>query len=117
MFADITSQVQGAFASGSTTERVVVRYPCVVRDADAVVNADPGDNETIEIKKESTLIGTLTFGESIAAGATATYTPDPDHGNDVIEKGDVLSFVTSAAAAAPYHLTIEYDPSCTVPEP
>ena len=69
------------------------------------------------VEKGADTIGTLTFGSDIAAGATAVYAPDATHGGDVLNKGDVLSFVTSAAADATYHLDVEFDPECIVPEP
>ena len=116
MFRSNMFTIQGAFATAATTERFVVPYDCVVRDAKAVVNADPGDAETISIINGSSTIATLTFGTDIAAGATGTFAKDSTNGNTVLSEGDVLEFTTSAATAATYSVTLELDPTCVVPE-
>lgn len=116
MFQSNLFTIQGAFAGSATTERFIVPYDCVVRNADAIVNGDPGDAEEIYIVNGADTIATLTFGSGIAAGAKATFAKDATNGNKVLSKGDILEFTTSAAAAATYNVSFELDPTCTVHE-
>lgn len=100
-----------AFAVGALTTYMVVPYRCTLRDALGVVDADPGDAETIEIYSGTTLLGTLTWGSDIAAGALATFALDTTNGNTVLAAGTALKFVTSAGAAANVALNIQLDPN------
>jgi hypothetical protein len=118
MFQDIHFQTTGVFSSGAaTTSYMVVPYNCVLRDAKAIVDGDPGDGETISLLNDSKTIGKVTFGSGITAGAMGTYAPDETNGELTLMANSSLSIVTSDAAAANFHLDVELDPECIVPEP
>ncbi len=116
MDQDIHFQHVTAFAAGAVTTYFRLPYRCTVRDINAIVQADPGDAETITVTHEptvggtSTAIGTLTFGSTIAAGAIAVWAANATTGATVLEAGTFLKFVTSAAAAAACDIDIELDP-------
>ena len=116
MDQDIHFQHTTAFAAGAATTYFLVPYRCTVREISAIVQADPGDAETITVTygataaTASTAIGTLTFGSTIAAGATATWAADATTGDTVCAEGGFLKFVTSAASAANCDIDIELDP-------
>lgn len=116
MDQDIHFQHSMAFASGAQTSYFLLPYRCTVREISAIVQADPGDADTITVTGEATVggtstdIGVLTFGTDIAAGAIATWTADATEGETVLEAGTFLKFVTSAASAATVNMDIELDP-------
>lgn len=116
MDQDINFQTNGAFATSAKTTFFPIPYRCTVRDITAIVQADPGDGQTITITAgetagtATTAIGVYTFGTDIAAGATGEWTPDATDGDTVIEKGSVLKLVTSAGSTANFNLNIELDP-------
>ena len=116
MDQDIHFQHKTAFATGAVTTYFRVPYRCTVRDVNAIVQADPGDDETITVTYEptvggdSTAIGTLTFGNDISAGAIASWTANTSTGDTVIDEGGFLKMVTSAAAEADCDVDIELDP-------
>lgn len=104
------------FATGAVTEYFRVPYRCTLRGVSGVVQADPGDAETITVTGGATVatattaLGTLTFGTDIAAGATGTWAANATTGSTVLEAGAFLKLVTSAAAAAKCDMIIELDP-------
>lgn len=112
MDQDIHFQKTIAFAAGATTEFFRVPYRCTLRDINGVVQADPGDAETITFTESvnSTALGVLTFGTDIAAGALGTWAADSTDGDHVLEAGELIQAVTSAASAASCDLNIELDP-------
>ncbi|WP_289020401.1 hypothetical protein [Desulfobacter postgatei] len=116
MLSDIMFQHHTAFAAGATTTYFQVPYRCTVRSVAGIVQADPGDAETVTVTggttaaTATTALGTLTFGTDIAAGAVGTWAADATTGNTVLEEGSFLKIVTSAAAAADLDLNIELDP-------
>ena len=116
MDQDIHYQHNTAFASGATTTYHPLLFKCTLRNVVAVVQADPGDAETITVTygataaTATTAMGVLTFGTDIAAGAKATWTADATYGNTVMAEGGFLKFVTSAASAADVLIDIELDP-------
>jgi len=116
MDQDINFQHTMAFAAGALTTYFQLPYRCTVREVSAIVQADPGDNETITVTYEptvggtSTAIGTATFGATIAAGAVSTWAANGTTGDTVLAAGGFLKFVTSAAAAAVCNVNIELDP-------
>ena len=101
-----------AFAVAAVTHFFRVPYRCTLRAVSGIVQADPGDDETIAFTNnaDTTGLGVLTFGNNIAAGATGVWVPDATNGKQVLEEGDVIRFVTSAAAAAQCDLNFELDP-------
>ena len=115
MDQDIHFQHRTAFASGAATTYFRLPYRCTVADINAIVQGDPGDDQTITVTHEptvggtSTTIGTITFDSDIAAGATASLVKGDD-GNTVLGEGEFLKFVTSAASAADVDIDIELDP-------
>jgi len=116
MDQDINFQRAAAFAAGALTTYFQVPYRCTVRGISGIVQADPGDAETITITGGATIseatvaIGVLTFGTNIAAGAVGTWAADTTTGGTVLEKDSYLKLVTSAAANAVCNLNIELDP-------
>ena len=116
MISDNSMQHQTAFAAGATTTYLSVPYRCTLRDITGIVQADPGDAETITVTGGATVaaattaLGVLTFGTDIAAGATGTWAANSSTGDTVLEAGHILKFVTSAASAANVDLNIELDP-------
>ncbi len=116
MDQDINFQHTTAFAAGATTTYFIVPYRSTVRAISAIVQADPGDAETITVTNEATVggtsvdIGVAAFGSTIDAGATATWVADSTTGDTVIAEGSLLKFVTSAASAANCDINIELDP-------
>lgn len=105
-----------AFAAGALTTYFQVPFKCVVRDISGIVQADPGDDETVTVTggataaTTTTAIGVLTFGNTIVAGAVGTWAANGTTGNTVLEAGSFLKFVTSAAADAVLDIDIELDP-------
>lgn len=112
MDQDIRFQKVIDFAAGAITHYFVVPYRCTLRNVTGIVQADPGDAETITFTENSasTALGVLTFGTTIAAGATGTWTADTTDGAHVLAAGELIKMVTSAAAAAQCDLDIELDP-------
>lgn len=95
------------------TYYVQAPYRCTLFKARATAqNSDIGDADTVTIKKGSTIIGTLTFGTDIAAGAKATWAADATNGKTVFEEGDLITVVVSAldAAGDRVHVEIDLDP-------
>lgn len=116
MDQDINFQKAIAFATGAGTTFFQVPYRCTVREITGIVQADPGDDETVTVTggataaTATTAIGVLTFGSDIAAGAVGTWGADASTGDTVLEAGSYLKLVTSAAAAAVCDINIELDP-------
>ena len=116
MDQDIHYQHQTAFASGASTTYHPILFPCTLRNITAIVQADPGDAETITVTygataaTANTAMGVATFGSDIAAGALATWAADATTGGTVMAAGGFLKFVTSAASAADVLIDIELDP-------
>ena len=116
MITDTSFQHSAAFATGALTTYFIVPYRCTLRDITGIVQADPGDDETVTVTTEptvggtSTALGVLTFGNDIAAGAVGAWVADATTGGTVVEAGAFFKFVTSAAAAAVLDVNIELDP-------
>ena len=116
MDQDIHFQKSAAFASGALTTYMEVPYDCTLRACSGLVQADPGDDETVTVTTEPTVggtgiaLGVLTFGNDIAAGAIGTWAANATTGATKISAGAFLKFVTTAAAAAVLDLDIELDP-------
>jgi hypothetical protein len=116
MDQDIHFQKPAAFAAGALTTFFQVPYRCTLREIKGIVQADPGDDETITVTGGATAatatiaLGVLTFGNTIAAGAVGAWVPDATTGGTVLEEGSFLKFVTSAAAVAAVDTDIELDP-------
>ncbi len=116
MDQDIHFQRAAAFAAGALTTYLYVPYRCTLRALSGIVQADPGDAETVTVTMEptvggaSTTMGVLTFGTDIAAGAIGAWVEDATTGGTVMEAGSYLKFVTTAAATAVLDLDIELDP-------
>jgi len=116
MDQDIIRHHALAFAAGALTTYKRIPYRCTIRDIVAVVQADPGDAETITVTygataaTASTAIGIVTFGTDIAAGALGTWTANSTTGDTVCAEGGFLKFVTTAASAAAVDMDIEFDP-------
>jgi hypothetical protein len=116
MDQDIMFQVPIAFAAGALTTYFQLPYRCTMRNIKGIVQADPGDDETVTVTYGTTVagatiaIGVLTFGNDIAAGAVGTWVADATTGETVMAKDGYLKFVTSAAATAVCDLNIELDP-------
>jgi len=115
MDQDIHFQHPTAFATAATTTYFQVPYRCTIRKISGIVQADPGDDETITVTGGATVaaatnLGILTFGETIAAGAVGSWVADATDGGTVLEEGSFLKFVTSDASAAVVNLDIELDP-------
>jgi len=108
-------QHSAAFAAGALTTYFYVPYKCTVADIAGIVQADPGDDETVTVTYGATVtaataIGVLTFGSTIAAGAIGTYVANTTTGKTVLAEGSYLKFVTTAAATAILDISIELDP-------
>ena len=116
MDQDIHFQHNIDFAAGAITHYFIVPYRCTLRDFTGIVQADPGDDETITVTHEptvggtSTALGVLTFGNTIAAGAIGTWVADTTTGNTVLGEGEYIVMVTSTAAAAQCNCDLELDP-------
>jgi hypothetical protein len=115
MDQDINFQHHTAFASGASTTYFQVPYRCTLRKVSGIVQADPGDAETVTVTggataAAATALGVLTFGTDIAAGAVGVWAADATTGNTVLEAGSFLKFVTSTGDAAVCNLNIELDP-------
>jgi hypothetical protein len=121
MDQDIHFQHKTAFASGAiTTYFGPLPYDCTLRNVTGVVQADPGENETITFTGggsvasgaagATTALGVLTFGSGIAAGALGTWAANATTGGMTLLAGSLMKLVTSAAAAADVDLDIELDP-------
>ena len=120
MDQDIRLQHSTAFASGAVSTYLEVPYRCTLRNVVGIVQADPGDAETITIfgggtvaagaAGATTTLGVLTFGSDIAPGAKGTWAPDSTNGSMTLLAGSMLKITTSAAAAAAVHLDVELDP-------
>ena len=104
-----------AFASGALTTYFLVPYRCTLRDFTGIVQADPGDDETVTVTGGATVatattaLGVLTFGNDIAAGAIGTWVADTTTGDTILEEGYYVKMVTTAAAAAVLDINIELD--------
>jgi len=116
MISDSSFQHSAAFAAGALTTYFIVPYRCTLRDLTGIVQADPGDDETVTVTTEPTVggtgidLGVLTFGNDIAAGAVGAWVADTTTGDTVVEAGAFLKFVTTAAATAILDINIELDP-------
>lgn len=116
MDQDINFQHRAAFATSAKTTFFAVPYRCTLRNVIGIVQADPGDAQTVTVSggddasTATTELGVLTFGTDIAAGAIGEWAPDADSGNTILEEGAVLKFVTSVGTAANLDLNIELDP-------
>jgi len=110
----VTATANGA----AVTTYLEVPYRCTVLDIAGIVQADPGDAQTVTVTNEATVggtaiaLGVLTFGSVIAAGAIGTYVANATTGKSVLAKGSFLKFVTSADgdAVAILDMSIELDP-------
>lgn len=118
MDQDINFYHRTAYANGaSTTTYFQLPYKCTMRDVRGIVQADPGDDETVTVTYGTTIattttaIGVLTFGNDIAAGAVGTWAANATTGDTVMAEDGYLKLVTSSgAAAANCDLTLELDP-------
>ena len=118
MDQDIHFQHQTAFSdAGATTTYFYVPYRCTLRNIIGIVQADPGDAETVTITCGATAaaatiaLGVLTFGNGIAAGAVGTWAEDATYGGTVMEAGYWIKLVaTQGDAAAVCDIDIELDP-------
>lgn len=116
MDQDIHFQHPIAFAAGALTTYWQLPYKCTMRNLRGIVQADPGDDETVTVTygataaTATTAIGVMTFGTDIAAGAVGTWVADTTTGDTVMAADGFLKFVTSAAATAVCDLDIELDP-------
>ena len=115
MLTDTMFQHSAAFASGALTTYFQVPYRCTLRNISGIVQADPGDDETVTVTcgatvTAATALGVLTFGNTIAAGAVGVWAADSTTGGTVLEKNHFLKFVTSTAATAVLDINIELDP-------
>ena len=116
MDQDISFQFPMAFASAALTTYFQVPYKCTLRNLRGIVQADPGDGETITVTTEDTVGGTavalglMTFGTTILAGAVGVWVADADYGDTVIGSGEFLKFVTATGSIAVCDLNIELDP-------
>jgi len=116
MDQDLNFQHSMAFASGAQTSYFQVPYRCTLRKVSGIVQADPGEDETVTVTREPTVggtstdLGVLTFGHDIAAGAVGVWAADSDDGASVLEEGEFLKFVTSAGSTATLDMNIELDP-------
>jgi len=119
MDEDIRFPVHLLGVAGVETLPFICPYRCTVRDLIGVVDADPGDDETVTLTNntQSVTLGVLLFGNDIAANtAHVSWTPDATNGNTVCEEGDILLFTTSdCAAIAVFNMILELDPKCRVP--
>ena len=112
MLTDTSFQHNIDFAADAVTHYFRVPYRCTLRDITGIVQANPGDTETITLTHEptvggtSTALGTLTFGTSIVAGALGTWAAHATTGDKVMTEGEFIKMVTSAAAAAQCNLNI-----------
>jgi len=99
------------FASGAATQYFIAPFRCTLNDVSGVVQADPGDAETVTFKDGAggNSLGVLTFGTDIAAGAKGTYVPDTTYGSTVLEEGDLIEIVTSTAADAVCDMFLKLD--------
>jgi len=88
-------------------------FDCKVLGMQAACSVDPGDAETIVLSENGQTIGTLTFGSTIAAGATGTYAADATYGTKTVNAGDVLCLTFSdCTVAATFSGYIDVDPYC-----
>jgi hypothetical protein len=107
---DITFEIGRVSVDDADGIPFVVPYRCTVRKVDgAFVGAGTALAE-FTVQKDAVLIGTLAFPDATAANTPAeAYTPDPDNGGMVLEKGDVIVFATDALTTTAF-LTVELDP-------
>lgn len=122
MLTDIYIHHKTAFASGSTMNTYrIIPYDCTLRNVTGIVQADPGDDETVTItgggavasgiSGATNALGTLTFGSAISSGATGTWAADATTGSMTLLAGSILKMASSSgSAAADCDLTIELDP-------
>lgn len=109
------------FSTGAVTEYFVVPYMCTLKSVSGIVQADPGDAQTITVTSgaavgtATTALGVLTFGSSIAAGAQGSWAKNATTGDTKLKEGDILKFVTSAGAAAKCDLMINFDENASIP--
>ena len=98
---------------GASTFYIPAPFDLQIKGVQAACSADPGDGETLTFSENSNEIGVLTFGSSIAAGATGTYAADSTYGNKTVDAGDVIKVViTQLTAAATFSGYIDVDPYC-----
>lgn len=120
MIKDTYIQHGMAFDSGALSTYLKMPYACTLKNVTGIVQADPGDNETVTFtgggsvasgaSGATTTLGVLTFGSGVAAGADGTWVGDATNGNMTLLSGSWLKTTTSAAAAAVCDLNIELDP-------
>ena len=119
MDQDIHFQHQTGFIdSGTTTTYFYVPYRCTLRNVTGIVQADPGDDETVTVTcgataAAATALGVLTFGNDIAAGAIGTWAEDATTGGTVMEAGYWIKLVATQGAEATSvvcDIDIELDP-------
>ena len=116
MLSDTMFQKTMDFATGANTHYYQVPYRCTLADVRGIVQADPGDDQTITVSGGATVstttttLGVLTFGSSIAPGAVGEWAADATTGKTILEAGHFIKLVTSAGAAAQCDLSIELNP-------
>ena len=87
--------------TGSTLDFYVpLPVRCTIKPIQAAASADPGDAETITALDGSNTVGVLTYGSSIAPGATGTYAADATYGATIFDAGDVVKLTISQLTAA-----------------
>jgi len=101
-------------ATGSTSSHYFpAPYRCIVKELDVAPGVDPGDAETVTVKKSTTTVGVLTFGTDIAAGASGAYVADATNGYTVFEKGDnIILECSQLTAAATFNGHLKLDRHC-----
>lgn len=106
----IDVSILGATAAASS-HYYPAPFRCTVRGLDLAPNADPGDAETVTVKKGSDSVGVLTFGTDIAAGASGTYVSDTTNGHLVFNEGDnIILEISQLTAVATFNGSIKIDP-------
>lgn len=120
MITDNSIQHRITFDSGAVTGYLILPTECTLRDVTSVVQADPGDGDTITITGGGSVasgasgatnaLGLITFGSGLAAGAAGAWSGDATTGNMTLLSGSLLKMVTSAAAPADCDLNIKIDP-------
>ena len=110
-------QINLLSANGSTAEAYLIApFDCIVQNVIATLQGDPGDSDVITVTElgDSTTLGTITFGTTLAVGDDqVSYVKDTTNGDHKVLAGETIRFQLSAAtAAANIHLNVELDPFC-----